>query len=122
MKTDLYTILDDLIHGRLSDGTLSGGLALQFRAANADNPENRLAAVRVGVPVGSTELVTLRRELEKLLPGATITLDEEQTITGRDGQERRYRVFRWLPTEKPVQMELLHVEMPISAMRRMLED
>lgn len=115
-KTALSTILNDLIHGRLSGGKLGGGLTLQFKAADAANPESRLAAVRVGVSVGATELVTLRRELEKLLPGVVIHLDNEQGITGRDEQTRYYRVFRWRPTETAVQAELLHVE------RRMLED
>lgn len=122
MTTNLYTILDDLIHSRLSGGKLGGGLALQFRSADDDNPENRLAAVRINVPVGATELVTLRRELERLLPGVVIGLDDEQTITGQDGRVRHYRVFRWLPAPTAVQMELIHVDTPISAMRQMLED
>lgn len=118
----LSEILDDLIHGRLADGKLSGGLALQFKAADADHPESRLCAIRIGVPVGTVELGTLRRELEKLLPGVVIGLDDEQTITGQDGRKRHYRVFRWRPAPTAVQMELLHVETPVSAMRRMLED
>lgn len=122
-RPTLSQILDDLINGRLSSGKLSGGLSLQFKAADADNPENRLGAIRAGVPVGETELDTLRRELERLLPGVVISLDEEQTMTGQDGLTRHYRVFRWRPKEEAVQMELLHVETPISsAMRRMMED
>ncbi|NJN53680.1 MAG: hypothetical protein HC804_02340 [Anaerolineae bacterium] len=70
MKPKLTTILSDLINGRLSTGTLSGGLMLQFKAADDDNPENRLAAIRVGVSVGTVELGTLRRDLEAILPPA----------------------------------------------------
>lgn len=122
MKTALSTILTELINGRLSGGKLGGGLGLQFKAADAANPESRLAAVRVGVSVGATELVTLRRELERLMPGTTISLDDEQSFTGRDEKTHYYRVFRWRPTETAVQAELLHVERPITAVRRMLED
>lgn len=114
----LTQILDDLIHGRLADAKLSGGLGLQFKAADDDHPESRLCAIRIGVPVGTVELGTLRRELEALLPGVVIGLDDEQTITGQDGRKRHYRVFRWRPKEEAVQMELLHVEQPVSAMRR----
>lgn len=54
----LQNIIDDLINGRLANGQLGGGLALQYKTADGDHPEDRLCAVRVGVPVGATELVT----------------------------------------------------------------
>ncbi|NJN53564.1 MAG: hypothetical protein HC804_01710, partial [Anaerolineae bacterium] len=66
---------------------------------------------------------TLRRDLEAILPpGTAVHLDGEQTIEGQDGRTRHYRVFRWQAVPTAVQMELLHVETPVSAMRQMLED
>lgn len=112
MKSKLNQILDDLMHGRLSAGQLSGGLyLLQFKPGDADNPDCRLCAYRVGVPVGAVELGTLRRELEALLPGVNIKLDGEQTIQGKDEQVRHYRVFRWTATP-PTQLELLPLGAP----------
>ena len=102
----LKNILDDLINGRLANGQLSGGLALQYKTADSDHPENRLCAIRVGVPVGATELVTLRRELENILPGVEISLDDQQEIAGRDNTVRFYRVFRWAKNNGPKQLGL----------------
>lgn len=108
----LSQILSELIDGRLSAGTLSGGLALQFKPGDADNADARLCAYRVGVPVGTIELGTLRRELEAMLPGTVISLDEERTIEGQDGRIRHYCVFRWAGTPPATQLALLPVGAP----------
>lgn len=113
MKQKLSQILNDLINNNwVPDGPLSGGLCLLFRAPDGDSDDYRLCAYRVGVEVGTVELGTLRRELEAMLPGKTISLDAEKTITGRDEKIRHYRVFRWAGTPAATQLALLPVGAP----------
>lgn len=107
---DLATIIPELLAGSLSTGQLKSGLKLQFKPDDADNPDNRFCAFRIGKSVTTGDLTNLRRELEKLLPGTEIVLDPEQTITGRDNRKRYYRVFRWAGRAPAAQLELLHVE------------
>lgn len=112
MKPKLSQILNDLItKSWVPDGPLRGGLWLLFRAPDGDSDDYRLCAYRVGVDVGTVELGVLRRELEQLLPGKSISLDSEKTIIGRDEKTRHYRVFRWAATPA-TQLELLPTARP----------
>lgn len=113
---DLPTILTELLDGRLSTGELQSGLKLQFKAADSDNADNRLCCFRIGDSVSDDDLRLVAEGLDALLSPdipsmADIEmLDEEQTITGSDGRERHYRIFRWPGLPVATQLELLHVE------------
>lgn len=120
-KPTLAQVLTGLLDGHIAGSVeLSGGLRLQFKAADTDNPDGRLCAYRVGIQVGTVELGTLRRHLEELLPpGTAVTLDpDEQTVTGRDGRARHYRVFRWPGQPAAQQLSLLGEEGIPSSPRR----
>lgn len=98
MKT-LSECLADLLYGDTGYIELSGGLRLQYRAADAANNQSRLLCYRIEIDPGSRELVTVRQHLEKLLPqGATLPVLSDQFLyMGADGRARHCRVFSWRP-------------------------
>jgi hypothetical protein len=95
MSRKLTNILSDLIADRTAKDEVTGGLMFQFQAGDHDMPFNRLLCYRREKPVGTNELVTLRRHLEKLLPNTEIFLGPEFEYTGSDKIVRKCRAFSW---------------------------
>lgn len=102
----LIDVLNELLHQRRSYMELTGGLRMQYRPADDENPACRLLCYRIGtVGPSDRELVTVRQHLEKLLPAATaVRLEPEFSYIGSDGLTRYCRVFIWQPA--PAQASL----------------
>lgn len=114
-KPTLNQILTDLLAGKPLERPLSGGRMLLYKEPDADSPTYRLFCYRRGeTPPSTTEFGTVRRELERLLPGRQISLDRyNRSYTGSDSVPRTGRVFSWQP-EPPVQAALdLDMSQPV---------
>lgn len=98
-KPTLAAVLADLLDSRPMERPLSGGLMFQFKEPDAEKPFYRLFCYRRGdTPPSTTEFGTVRRELEKLLPGKEIRLASGQfQYRATDSANRTGRVFTWLP-------------------------
>ena len=93
----LIDILHNLLHGRgPAAPRLSGGMMMQYRAADEADPGARLLCYRVGAFPSETEITTVRRHLEKLLPqGTVISQRVAPAYTGSDGLPRRGSILSW---------------------------
>lgn len=99
MKRTLSAILYGLITGGKPADETTGGLMFQYKEPSPDFPAHRLFCYRRGdIAPSTTEFVTLRRELERLLPGQHLSLGEIFVYAASDGINRTGRVFSWLPT------------------------
>ncbi len=92
----LQEYLAAFLEGRETYRELTGGLRLQFRAADNERPFSRLMCYRVEIRPSDRELATVRRILEPMLPKAVdLKLQEQMSWYGRDGKERIGRAFTW---------------------------
>lgn len=87
--------LNELLSGTRTYKEIDTGLRFQFREPGEDNPSSRLLCYRVGGLPTIREFTAVRQRLEAMRPQAEIRLMEPLAYTGRDGKERRGRVFSW---------------------------
>ena len=108
MTQRLIDILHNLLHDRgPAAPRLSGGMMMQYRAAD-EAQGARLLCYRVGAFPSETEIATVRRHLEKLLPeGTVISQRFAPAYTGGDGLIRRGSILSWEMAAVPQQTSLL---------------
>lgn len=94
----LTEVIHGLVEGQMTTAELSGGLRMQFKAAEDRGHLNRLLCYRIGhVGPSVRELAIVRRHLEQLRPNARIVLGDGFEYVGSDGRTRHCRVFSWYP-------------------------
>jgi len=95
----LIDVLNEMLKGRETYMELTGGLRLQYRQADGENPNCRLLCYRIGtVGPSDRELVTVRQHVEALLPaGTAVRLEPEFEYVGGDSLTRHCRAFTWQP-------------------------
>ncbi len=107
MKATLPDIIRALIRRELaSPWELNGGLILAYKDATPDNPFNRLLCYRNGQKPGVTEMRTMVRDLQKVVPDAEIKESDYWTWKNERGLVYGCYTLSWAPVDGLVQAQL----------------
>lgn len=112
----LRTTLADIIDGRMPIPS-PDGLMYQFKEPDEDKVFYRLFCYRKGdLPPTTTEFMTVRREMERLLPGRELKLAETvHRYRASDGVMRTGKVFSWWPetAQQPALLDVPTLAVPV---------